>query len=94
MQIFNLLIATISSAMSVVLFVVVLMYYVHLDAKPAMERDLPGLWITALAFGVLGTVAWLTVRAWAKRNRYWPWFETGMVMTGVAVVVVVNAVMR
>lgn len=72
MQIFHLLVASLGSAMAVVVLVVVLIYYIYLDVKPELARDLAGLWLTSAALAVIGVGAWIAAWGWWRRpaKRY------------------------
>ena len=93
MQIFNLFVATLASAMSLVILVVTLIYYVYLGSKPELARDIPGLWITAIVFGALATAAWVCVWARHHQHRFKLWFETGMAMLGGASIAILLAIL-
>ncbi len=82
MQIFNFLIATLGSAMSLVILVVVLLHYVYLDLKPELARDIPSLWLSAMLFGVMGSLGWLCAWARARDHAYKLWFELGSAVVG------------
>lgn len=84
MQVFNLFLAALSSAMSLVIMVVVLIHYLYTDVKPELARDIPGLWVTVVLFGIVAVAAWSSVWARARQHRWRLWFEGGMVLTGVA----------
>ena len=94
MQIFNLFVATLSSALSLVVLVVTLIYYVYLGTKPELARDIPSLWVTSIAFGVVATAAWVCV--WARHNnhRFKVLFETGMAMLGGTSIAILLAILR
>ncbi len=92
MQIFNLLLASLGSAMSVVVLVVVLIHYLYLDMKPSLVRDIPGLWLSAGIFALIGAVAWGCVWARARRHAYRHWFELttlGCAAGGITVLIAV-----
>lgn len=94
MQIFNLFIATLASAMSLIVLVVTLMHYAYLDMKPALARDIPSLWVTAIIFGALGSTAWFC--AWARKHnhKFKYWFEAGMALMGGASIAILIAMLR
>ena len=94
MQIFNLFIATLASAMSLIVLVVTLMHYMYLDMKPALLRDIPTLWITAVLFGAVGSAAWLCVWARSRDHKLKFWFETGMAMLGGGSIAMLIALLR
>ncbi len=93
MQIFNLFVATLASAMSLIVLVVTLMHYVYLDMKPELVRDIPSLWVTAILFGVVGSAAWVCVWARAHRHPFKLWFETGMALLGGASIAILIALL-
>lgn len=73
MQIFHFLVASLGSAMAIVVAVVVLIYYWYLDVKPELARDLPALWLTAASLALIGAGGWLGAWGWQRRpaRRYW-----------------------
>lgn len=84
MQVFNLFIAALSSALSLVIMVVVLIHYLYMDVKPELARDIPLLWVTIVAFAIIAVAAWLSVWARARALPWKLWAEAGMVTVGVA----------
>ena len=94
MQIFNFFIATLGSALSLVVLVVVLIHYLYLDVKPELIRDIPSLWLIAIIFGVIGTLAWFSAWAWARNHRYKWWIQASTVVFGTAGVFLLVATLK
>lgn len=94
MQLFNLLLATLGSAMSVVLLVVVLIYYVYTDVKPALADDIPVLWLSAGLFGLIALVGWTAVWARSRAHRGRLVFELALAVTTALVLTTLVAVYR
>ncbi|MGJ8671110.1 MAG: hypothetical protein ACSHXK_16625 [Oceanococcus sp.] len=93
MQIFNLFVATLASALSLVVLVVTLIHYLYLDVKPELIRDIPSLWITSILFGAVATAAWVCVWARLADHRFKLWFETGMALLGGASIATLLAIL-
>ncbi len=94
MQIFNLLLASLSSAMSLVILVVVLIHYIYLDVKPELIRDIPSLWLTAILFGLIASLAWLSVWARGTQRPFTLWVELATALIGGACIALMIALFR
>lgn len=92
MQIYNLLVASITSAISLVVLVVTLLHYIYLDVKPELVRNIPILWVISILFALVAAAAWGCVRARARNHRLKWVFETSMsVVGGISIAVIVAA---